>query len=104
VDIHDNTFRFDPKTVGCSKGSAGQMAVISNWGTEPAWSPFKGQTIQQSITFKQQNLWHNNHYTGPWLFNAFEAGRILSVGEWQSAPYAQDPNSTFSNNSTSRTC
>ena len=104
VHIHDNVFRFDPNVVGCSKGFAGRMSVLSNWGTVPDWSPYKERVIQDSITFKQDNVWRANTYVGPWSFGAFEAGRELPVPQWQAAPYGQDSGSTFDNGTVPRSC
>jgi Right handed beta helix region len=95
VDIHDNTFRFDPAKVGCTNGLCGRMAVLSNFGTFPANSPYKGTVVQDAITFKQGNTWHGNSYTGPWTFMPFDTGHVLTTAQWQAAPYEQDACSSF---------
>lgn len=95
LDIHDNTFVYDPAVVGCTSGFAGRMAVFSNFGTVPEWSPYQGHIVQQSITFDQDNRWYDNTYIGPWTFVAFEAGDGFPASEWTASPYAQDEGSTF---------
>lgn len=95
VNIHDNTFTFDPAVVGCTNGLCGRMAVFSNFGTVPDWSAYKGAVVPDAITFHQDNRWHNNTYNGPWTFVAHDTGVILNASAWQAAPYGQDTGSTF---------
>lgn len=98
VDVHNNTFRFDPAAVGCSGGNlkyCGRNALLSNYGTYPNWTPYTKAAVQDAITFKQENRWSNNTYTGPWKFTPFEFSRFLSPAQWQGAPYNQDAGSRF---------
>ncbi|RSN56912.1 hypothetical protein DMH01_25880 [Amycolatopsis sp. WAC 04182] len=95
VEIHHNRFVLDPAVAGCENTCA-RMAVLANFGTYPDWSPYRGEVVQQAITFAQGNKWHDNTYVGPWNFVAFEPSRNLSIGEWQGGPYNQDAGSTYS--------
>ena len=95
VDVHGNTFTFDPKVVGCTNGMCGRMALLSNYGTYPSWSPYKGDVVQNAVTFKQTNSWHGNTYSGPWKFIPFDTSRTLTSAQWTSAPYGQDACSNF---------
>lgn len=99
VDIHNNVFRFSPSAVGCTDGLCGRMALLSNYGTFPDWSPYKGDVVQNNITFKQSNSWHGNSYSGPWTFMPFDTGNILTAAQWQAGPYGQDACSSFSGGS-----
>jgi parallel beta-helix repeat protein len=94
VDIHDNRFSVDTSKIGCNALCA-RMAVVSNYGTFPDWSPYHGDSVQQAITFAQHNTWRDNHYFGPWTFMAKDTGSVIHPAQWQSAPYSQDKNSTF---------
>jgi hypothetical protein len=94
VDVHDNRFTVDPSTIGCTRWCA-RMAVLSNWGTYPDWSPYQGPVVQQAITFAQENTWRDNVYVGPWTFTPYDRSRALQPTEWQSAPYEQDVCSAF---------
>jgi len=94
VDIHDNTFSVDPRSIGCSALCA-RMAVLSNYGTFPKWSPYMGDAVQQAITFTQHNTWRDNHYTGPWSFMSKDTSHVIHPSQWQSAPYSQDRDSSF---------
>jgi hypothetical protein len=94
VDIHDNRFAIDTRAIGCNAMCA-RMAVISNYGTFPDWSPYRADTVQQAITFAQHNTWRDNHYSGPWTFMAKDTGQVIHPSQWQSAPYSQDQHSTF---------
>jgi hypothetical protein len=94
VDIHDNRFTIDRTALDCDKG-CGRMAVLSNWGTYPEWSPYKSSVVQQAITFDQDNHWHHNTYVGQWTFTPFDMSRALDADAWQAAPYHQDKCSAF---------
>ena len=96
VQVHDNDFRFDPAVVKCAIGVCGRQAIISNFGTYPSWSPYKGTVVQEAITFNQDNRWFDNHYSGPWRFTAFESTRTFDGPTWTAAPYGQDGGSSFS--------
>ncbi len=99
VDVHHNIFTFDPATVGCPDGMRGRMAVLSNYGTYPRWSPYKAHLVSKAISFEQNNVWRNNSYIGPWEFTPVDVGQSLKTVEWQDAPYRQDVDSTFSDSS-----
>jgi len=94
VDVHDNKFSFDPAVVGC-QSSCGRMGLLSNFGTYPDWSPYKGDVVQEAITYKQDNRWHDNTYAGPWTFVTYDTSKVLELGEWEGSPYSQDQGSTF---------
>ena len=93
--MHDNTFRFDPARAGCTNGSCGKMALLSNYGTYPSWSPYKGTLVQNAITHDQGNYWFSNAYYGPWKFVAGDTSRILTADQWQGTPWDQDNCATF---------
>ncbi|WNM30787.1 right-handed parallel beta-helix repeat-containing protein [Streptomyces sp. Li-HN-5-11] len=94
VNIHDNRFVLDPSVVKCTD-KCDRMAVLSNYGTYPDWSPYKGEAVAQAITTEQHNRWHANVYVGPWKFVAHDPSRVLDLGQWQGTPYRQDASSTF---------
>ncbi|SEC25328.1 right-handed parallel beta-helix repeat-containing protein [Streptomyces sp. TLI_105] len=94
VDIHGNRFALDKSVLDCTV-LCDRMAVLSNDGTSPGWSPYKGDRVARAITLRQDNRWHDNVYVGPWTFVAHDAGRTLGAGQWQGAPYGQDAGSTF---------
>ena len=94
VEIHSNTFRFDPARPGCD-GMCGRMAVLSNYGTYPAWSPYRGTVVQEAITHDQANYWYSNDYAGPWTFVAGDNSRTLDPRQWQDEPWYQDNCSSF---------
>jgi hypothetical protein len=95
VDVHGNRFLFDPASMGCTNGLCGRMALLSNYGTFPSWSPYQGTAVQEAITFRQDNHWRSNSYAGPWTFMPYDTGRTLNAAQWQAAPYGQDTCSTF---------
>jgi len=95
VAVHDNSFAFDPTAVGCTNGLCGRMAILSNFGSQPSWSPYQGQVIEDAVTLHQNNVWSNNAYTGTWGFMAHDTGVALSAAGWTAAPYYQDAGSTF---------
>jgi hypothetical protein len=95
VEIHDNRFAFDPATLPGCRSFCGRMAVLSNFGTWPPWSPYKGEKVQRAITLDQHNSWYRNAYVGPWSFTTFDAKGRVTVDQWRSAPFNQDKDSTF---------
>jgi hypothetical protein len=97
VEVHDNKFSLDPKAVGCEE-VCGRTGVLANFGSYPDWSPYRGATVQQAITFQQGNSWHDNVYSGPWMFVVREMSNVIGIGEWQAAPYHQDARSTYQRN------
>ncbi len=80
------------------------MALLSTFGTFPAWSPYKGEVIEDAITFKQDNHWQDNTYRGPWRFVVHDSGRVVPAAQWQAAPYAQDAGSTFADDGNPDAC
>ncbi|MPZ79815.1 MAG: right-handed parallel beta-helix repeat-containing protein [Actinophytocola sp.] len=94
VDIHDNRFSVDAAAMGCGSMCA-RMAILSNYGTFPEWSPYKADAVQDAITFDQHNTWRDNHYVGPWTFTAHDTSKTIHFGQWQSTPFQQDQNSTL---------
>ncbi|MFJ7210511.1 right-handed parallel beta-helix repeat-containing protein [Amycolatopsis sp. NPDC098790] len=94
VEVHGNTFRFDPGRVGCT-GFCGRMALLSNYGTFPDWSPYKGTVVEEAITFRQDNRWHGNSYAGPWTFVVHDTSKTVDAAGWRAGPYSQDECSSF---------
>jgi hypothetical protein len=100
VNIHGNTFSFDPGRLGCT-AFCGRMALLSNFGTFPDWSPYKGYVVADAITFGQDNHWHGNSYAGPWSFVVHDTSRTVDARAWQAQPYGQDACSSFAGGSPS---
>lgn len=96
VTVSGNDFRIDPAAVrNCDTRYCGHMAILSNWGTYPDWSPYHDAAVQKAITFDQNNHWRDNRYTGPWQFVAQDTSILIDPTTWRAAPYNQDPTSTF---------
>ncbi|MGH3097561.1 MAG: right-handed parallel beta-helix repeat-containing protein [Streptosporangiales bacterium] len=98
VRVHDNRFSFDPDEVGpqcVTDRGCGYNGIMSNWGTYPDWSPYKGDVIQQRITFKQGNRFFDNTYSGPWRFLVRDQDTSIVWSTWRSQPYQQDAHSTI---------
>jgi hypothetical protein len=93
VAVHNNTFTLDTGTCP-SNMDCGMNAVFSNYGTDPSWSPYQGTVIEQAITFNQNNRFYDNSYAGAWHILAHDQGTVLSLSQWQAAPYSQDAGST----------
>jgi parallel beta-helix repeat protein len=94
VDIHNNRFSINPQAIGCDSMCA-RMAVLSNYGSSPDWSPYQGDVVAQAITFGQDNRWHDNTYVGPWTFMPYDTTRLVEPADWQAGTYRQDQGSTF---------
>lgn len=94
VDVHDNRFVLDKSVMRCTV-MCDQMAVLSNYGTYPDWSPYQGERVAEAITGRQHNRWHDNVYVGPWTFVVHDASRTLGFEQWRGSPYRQDTGSTL---------
>lgn len=94
VDIHDNRFVLDKSVVKCTT-KCDRMAVLSNYGTYPDWSPYKGEKVADAITQKQHNRWYDNVYVGPWKFVVHDPSTTLEFEGWQRTPNQQDAGSTL---------
>jgi hypothetical protein len=94
VAVHDNTFVFDPSAVGCPNGLCGWMALLANTGTTPDWSPYRGTTVQDAVTFRQDDVWSHNLYVGPWRFMVHDHTTTADFASWRDKVYAQDAGST----------
>ncbi|MFI7118090.1 right-handed parallel beta-helix repeat-containing protein [Amycolatopsis sp. NPDC049868] len=91
VSIHGNKFSHGSS---CS-GYCGRMALLANFGTYPDWSPYRGASVSDAVTFRQENRWYDNAYWGEWRFVVHDTSRTVGVAEWQGAPYSQDACSSF---------
>ncbi|MDQ1427305.1 MAG: hypothetical protein QOK39_781, partial [Acidimicrobiaceae bacterium] len=93
VTVSGNSFELDRGVVGCTASDpCGQQAMLSNFGTFPAWSPYKGRAVQDAIVYHQNNRFTDNTYQGDWRFTAYEAGNTKTLAAWQST-YNQDQDS-----------
>lgn len=94
VHVHNNDFRMDKAAIGCTTAYCGLNALLSNWGTYPTWSPYMARTVQDAVTYGQNNRFTNNRYVGDWKFNPYEMKRVIELTAWKAAPYNQDAGST----------
>lgn len=95
VRVVGNTFRLRSASLGdCKVDFCGVSGLFSNWGSWPDWSPYRGDVIQQAITFDQNNVWANNIYVGPWRWVVKHSDMRLTFDEWRAAPYGQDAGSS----------
>jgi hypothetical protein len=99
--VERNTFALDPtKVSGCTpENGCGFNGLFSNFGTYPDWSPFKEYVVADRITFRQNNLWRENTYTGRWSFRAESENTVIDWDTWRAAPYNQDADSTLDGSS-----
>jgi hypothetical protein len=97
ITVSGNVFKVKKANIGCSSSgdACAVNAVFSNYGTSPSWSPYKGFTVCEAITFHQNNVFQNNTYSGDWTFMPYATDRRLGWDAWRSAPYNQDAGSTF---------
>lgn len=98
VLVHDNVFQLDPDEIGgtcASRSGCGYNGLFANWGTFPAWSPYKESVVQDAIAFKQGNRFFGNTYAGPWHFVVYGQGTKVNWATWQGAPYSQDRDSVI---------
>ena len=86
VSVSGNSFFFAPSYIpGCEDAAngCGENGLFSEYGTEPAWSPYQDFAIADAITTEQNNLFSDNTYTGPWSFMYFDQANVLTLAQWQ---------------------
>jgi hypothetical protein len=96
VSVSHNVFDFDAAAVSPSCSAAtgcGYQGIFSEYGTYPSWSPYQNTTVEQAITYDQDNHFFDNSYNGPWQFMILQQGNVVSWKTWTSAPYRQDAGS-----------
>ena len=102
VSVEHNRFYFSPAAIGAKcvlSQTCGYQGVFSEYGTYPHWSPYRGTSVENHITFDQDNHFADNRYYGPWHFMALQLGDAVTWNAWQGAPYRQDVGSTLDPNS-----
>lgn len=115
VSVTGNTFSFTPSAVdpACTASNGcGFNALISEYGTYP---PYTAYFVSNNIFWNQNNHFANNTYLGPWQFQAWDQGNVVSWAQWTgnvasgdkclgsgelssgqcSGPFGQDAGSTF---------
>ena len=84
VVVSDNTFSFNPSAVGsaCESDSTtcGLNGLFSEDGTTAPW---KGFTVPLHISDGQGNLFTDNTYSGPWKFDGFTLGQVVTWSQWR---------------------
>jgi Right handed beta helix region len=98
VDVSDNKFDFDPASVGSSctlANECGFQGLFSEYGTYPSWSPYKAATVENHISFGQNNHFSQNTYRGPWRFMVQSQGKVVTWALWRGKPFSQDAGSTI---------
>ena len=95
VLVSRNIFTFDPAHIGpeCTPANyCGFNGIFSQWGS---WSPYHGTSVENHITFDQNNHFASNVYRGPWQFMAQEQGQRWAGQRGEENPYQQDAGSTM---------
>jgi hypothetical protein len=98
VLVSGNKFVFRPADIGPSCTDAkycGFNGIFSQFGTDPAWSPYHGRVVENDITFDQNNHFRSNSYVGPWNFVVHQQGNAVSWARWRTSPTRQDAGSTL---------
>jgi hypothetical protein len=101
VSVEHNFFYFSPAAIGAKcvlSQTCGYQGVFSEFGTYPHWSPYRGTTVENHITFDQDNHFAFNRYYGPWHFMALQLGDAVTWNAWQDSPYRQDAGSSLDPN------
>ncbi len=95
VSVHDNDFRIDKVALSCQGTQCGQQGLFSKPVASPSWSPYPSSSIQDAITFRQNNRFDNNRYVGDWRFDVYGIGNVVGWDTWRAAPYNQDTGSSL---------
>ena len=96
VSITHNRFVLSPTAIGpnCTVSrSCGLQGLFSQYGTNPSWSPYRGETVEHDITTTQHNVFAKNTYSGPWHFMVHDQSQVVDFATWQGS-WHQDIAST----------
>lgn len=91
VTVSGNVFNFTPSAIGsdCTvANSCGFNGLFSEYGET---TPYTAYVVPGDIANKQNDVFSNNTYNGPWNFNSYTLGNNVSWSQW-TAGY-NDPNS-----------
>lgn len=99
--IQHNTFSCDPAVVQAQYPTVvipgaihfGKVALLSQVGTFPSWSPYTGNAITDAMISTRNNLWLDNTYSGTHTFMPHDQGTYKTLAQWQASPYFQDAGS-----------
>jgi hypothetical protein len=84
VTVSNNSFEYTPSKIGPSCTSAnfcGFNGVFSEYGTTVPW---KAWAVPAHISDHQHNVFSHNSYVGPWHFDGFALGEMLTWSQWRS--------------------
>ena len=99
LQVTDNLFDFAPADIGpaCTTANfCGFNGLFSEFGSI---APFHGTSVEQNVTFNQDNSFSANAYCGPWQFDALSQGNVYTYAQWTGSPYNQDATSTLNGSS-----
>ncbi len=86
VSINHNTFDLSASAIGpdCTVSrSCGLQGLFSQYGTNPDWSPYRGEIVEHAITTLQHNQFTDNTYVGPWHFMVHDQSQVVDFATWQ---------------------
>ena len=84
VRVSNNVFNFNPSAVGskCTPSSptfCGYNGLFSGYGS---LAPYRGWKVPLAISNDQNNVFADNTYHGPWMFDAFSQGEKVTWSNW----------------------
>jgi parallel beta-helix repeat protein len=105
VSVSHNTFSYTPTVLGsaCTEANnCGFNGLFSEYGTTPPWTAW---VVPLNISDHQNDHFSDNTYIGPWRFDGFTQGDVVTWTQWTKGftdasgsgyPFdAQDAGSTF---------
>jgi hypothetical protein len=93
VSVRNNDFWNELTDTRCVTNRCSPQALFASVGTAPDYSPYLGTTLEEAVTFDQNNRFTSNHYRGAWQFMAHDTETTLTFDAWTAAPYHQDTSS-----------
>lgn len=87
VRVHDNEFRMNKKNAKCEGSpNCGRNGLFSDWVPVPgpAASPNSSNSqYRVSVSFDQNNVFHDNRYFGSWDFVGYDQGSLYDWTTWR---------------------
>lgn len=80
--VSDNVFNFNPSAIGAActlANKCGFNGLFSEYGST---TPYTAWVVPLDISDHQSNFFQDNIYTGPWNFDGFVLGEVVSWSQW----------------------
>jgi hypothetical protein len=95
VTVSGNVFNFNPADIGSDCTVANYCGFNGLFSEVGVTVPYTGWIVPLNISDHQDNVFTGNTYNGPWNFDGFNQGDVISWSQWTSGFEDQNGSSDF---------